>query len=1291
MNESAENSPDREARLDRLIAHCYQAMEDGDGLNQDAIIKANPEFAEELREFFSDVGVMEQWGPGDASQQTNELLVAASPFDSSLDKDAQPSSRISQYEVIEQIGSRPLGVVLKARHVNLRRIVALKLLRHGEWASPREINRLKIEARTTTNLNHPGIVSVHEFGLHRGRHFVVMDYIDGGSLSQRIAQGPLTPTRSAQLLFQIASAVQAAHEAGVIHRDLKPSNILLSKDGTPRVTDFGFTSRRLGCSDSAFGSPHRVGPIGEAVCYMAPEQASKKQSTDFGPAVDVYALGALLYALLTGRAPFVSDSRLEVIDQLLHRDPVSPRKINPQVPPDLETICMRCLQKRPKDRYATAKEVAQDLTRFLQSRPIETRPVSRIKRLVRSCQRNRFRSAVALLTLSIAIVGALGLYSLSKDPKNREAARAAVSRWFGNETETSEAPSSQSHSSETSEGSGTQASVDVDSPERTGVASTAGVSWEDRFKTEATGDTTETVVALPTSEEEEATPRSFEWLYWNRLAIDALPVIETPDIYHDAIALNATCSRIATGGTDGVVRIWDRAAGVVILELEGHNDSIMAVEFSPDGRWLATAGGDEKIIIWDVAKQSELRTLVGHRGSVTSLAFSPDGTLLASASDDGTARLWNPATGRILQLLSEKQGGEVAGGHVAFSGDGQILAHAKDGLFEVWHVAPPGRSPRCVRRFQQPLGFPCSDLDCNHDGSLVILGGAEANSTCICSVVNGALFPFRGAAGVVSAVSFSADGSRVVVGYQTGQIKIWNTTDAKLLGTVREHESHVQDIVFGQDNKTVVSVSMDDDSISAFDRVVEFPVELEIEGEPRSGASDEVAPTITDATWCGVRDSILARSSEGVMSIWALDRLDARNPFRPLFHSFPGDNMYHEAFTVSPDGKHMVCGVHESQDTLLVIDFQSRRTKHEMKAGAWEVKAVAFRNDSMCFAMSSSDGTCEIWNARTGEMISTMDVTGEVIERLAFSRDGAVLGGLCEDGALRFWRTSDGSLIQTLEGRGSAVDISFSPTQDVVACGFEAATLLLDLTSLETRNIGTHLSSLQALTFSPDGTRLLQAFASPDLMANSSIQVLDTESYAEILAFDGNPSRITRLSFNSTGQALLAVTHQGKILVWDCRLRAPEPDPTSVLAGDASPESSARTDSRDVATRLEPPQLLLPLEGAMLGNRRNGSEKETWLFDWKDVPEATRYHLYVKSDLASEPLIDNDRLAESEFVHEQRQVIAPNHRRGWTWKVRAWIEDRWTPWSEEKHFDISAGVPIPNGPPGVPNAGTETP
>src|SRR5579885_596070 len=323
------------------------------------------------------------------------------------------------FEIVEELGRGGMGAVYTARQVSLNRFVALKLILAGPYAGADQLARFRVEAESVARLQHPGIVQIHEIGSHAGHSYLALEYVPGGTLNHRCAGRPLPPDEAARLVEALARAVHYAHQRGIIHRDLKPGNVLLTEDGQPKIADFGLAKMLNAGPGSATPGPQtQSGAILGTPAYMAPEQAGGKRG-GVGPPADVYALGAILYELLTGRPPFQADSPVDVILKVTTEEPLPPRRIEPGCPRDLEAVCLKCLQKDPARRYASAQALANDLVRFRKGEPTRARPATAGARFRSWAWRRRWWLAgcgtaaglLLVLLLSLAL-NALAFFSL---------------------------------------------------------------------------------------------------------------------------------------------------------------------------------------------------------------------------------------------------------------------------------------------------------------------------------------------------------------------------------------------------------------------------------------------------------------------------------------------------------------------------------------------------------------------------------------------------------------------------------------------------------------------------------------------------------------------------------------------------------------------------------------------------------------------------------------------------------------------------------------------------------------
>lgn len=462
-------SDDRSARLNQAIADFLQS--DDQSLSE--IIANHPDLAEELQSFAADYQLLRKAVSQDDAERVSmvveesdfrvqlEATLAADPAASEPEEDVSNSlvfdtgdahndptrslttgglesasnsteadvsthfpRQFGDYELREQIAFGGMGVVYKAHHRKLDRIVALKMILAGKFAREEDVERFFREARSAGALEHPSIVPVHDVGTIDGQHYYSMGYVEGGSLSEHIADGPLKPDEAAALSKSIAEAVQFAHDGGVVHRDMKPGNVLIDREGLPKITDFGLASREGDTQGVTF-----TGQVLGTPAWMPPEQASGRHR-DVGPTSDVYSIGAILYAMLTGRPPFMAAAPVETLRQVIENDPVSPRVLNPDVPLDVETICLKCLEKESDRRYRSARDLADDLQRFLGREPIHARPVSSVEKTGKWIGRHRLVSGLIATSVCLLVFGATASAYFALEARSRASAERKARQDF---------------------------------------------------------------------------------------------------------------------------------------------------------------------------------------------------------------------------------------------------------------------------------------------------------------------------------------------------------------------------------------------------------------------------------------------------------------------------------------------------------------------------------------------------------------------------------------------------------------------------------------------------------------------------------------------------------------------------------------------------------------------------------------------------------------------------------------------------------------------------------------------
>jgi serine/threonine protein kinase len=408
LNDRPELQADHALLLDLIYQEVILRESHGDQPVLAEYLQRFPHLVEQLQiQFALDGAVLDQTDGDDTRE-----FKPAPPADQTLTGgDGQHDIPVvAGYQILGELGRGGMGVVYKAKDLQLDRLVAVKMIANGSIVEGQRRARFRGEAEAVARLQHPNIVQIHGIDEQDGRPFITLEYVDGGNLADRLKQGPLPVPEAARLIETLARAVEAAHEHDIIHRDLKPANILLTADGVPKIADFGLAKRldaavNLTMSGLLMGTPS----------YMAPEQV-EGQSAAVNRLADVYGLGAILYEALTGQPPFKGTTQVETVRQVLSQEPILPSRLRPSLPRDLQTICLKCLNKEPKQRYASAVDLADDLHRYLVGEPIHARPASRLERTLRWVRRHPARAAVIVLSiLSLGLLGGLvSVFALDK-------------------------------------------------------------------------------------------------------------------------------------------------------------------------------------------------------------------------------------------------------------------------------------------------------------------------------------------------------------------------------------------------------------------------------------------------------------------------------------------------------------------------------------------------------------------------------------------------------------------------------------------------------------------------------------------------------------------------------------------------------------------------------------------------------------------------------------------------------------------------------------------------------------
>jgi serine/threonine protein kinase/WD40 repeat protein len=917
---------------------------------------------------------------------------------------------IEGYELIEVLGSGGMGVVFKARQLSLDRLVAVKMLLSAAPVTADQFLRFRTEAEALARLRHPNIVQIFEVGEHEGRPYIVMEYVSGPNLSHAL-DGKPQPTRgAAELVATLAGAIQAVHECGIIHRDLKPGNVLLQiadsglqienqqevhaqsavcnlQSAIPKLSDFGI-AKRLDRESSRTKS----GAILGTPSYMAPEQAGG-QGKVVGPAADIYALGAILYEMLTGRPPFDGASAAETVAQVVSDEPISPARLRPTLPRDLVTICLKCLEKEPRRRYLRADELAQDLRTFLAGEPIRARRIGPPERLWRWCRRRPLVAALSATSAILALALAVTIIVY------QSLLHAAMSRQLEN-TKLELADTAQQ----------ARQKGQLAEEERHQLAAldrTLGARDIEE------GDDFAALIRLAEalrldSDDPEQERKDRVWISLLLQHCPRLARLQTYDSHIAGAQLGSSGCWLATVGADRTLRIWDMLTGKIrtLAAAVQPGAESLPVAISPDGRFVSVSAPDGSTRVWDVDKGQPHGAPIHHAAAILRASFSDNNQALIAHLADGTIQVWDIATGRhILPETAASASTRLAGA----SDNGRwLFLLSADGVGQLYQL-PEGKAVGTPLAINHALGV----VGVRSDGRQVAILDAH-KALWVWDIDAGTsrlLVRSLDNEGPVRQIHWSPDGrSTLVVG---DHIRIWDA-DAGTPATPCLALGGRVLLAGFTGNDTVLA--LDDDGHARFWELQ--PIRLE------TGPKSPPAPTVQ------------AAAAKGPIRLTNGKIVDVKAPtLESALWPLPTHEKLVDHAAFSADGRRLAA-CNDGHDVVIWDSALGTQVTSALRHRE-NVVYAAFSPDGNRLVTASGGGTLAIWDLATSEPTVFPLRTWHDLERVAFGPAGMQIVAMGKAGFMRTWSLTPEArpcarleeLAQVMSGRRMTGDGALLPLE----------------------------------------------------------------------------------------------------------------------------------------------------------------------------------------------------------------------------------------------------------------------
>jgi WD40 repeat protein/serine/threonine protein kinase len=1078
---------------------------------------------------------------------------------------------LGDFVIVRVAGRGGMGVVYEAVQKSLNRRVALKILPSASADDPRRVQRFLIEARAAACLHHPHIVPVHVVGSEDGLHYYAMQFIEGRTLAELIAAArrdvaalapgaPLTcgnelrerelqglpafaarkiarapietgrwrlanaelgsPRAAAELGRQAALALHYAHEQGIFHRDVKPSNLLIGHSGWLWVSDFGL-ARIAGQAELTLS-----GAVLGTLRYMSPEQAFGTRSV-VDHRTDIYSLGATLYEIASLRPTFAGDDRLELLRRIAEDEPPALRRLDPAIPRDLETIVRKAMAKDPGARYATALELADDLGRFLQNRPILARPPSAIDRASKWVRRHKPVAAGAAIVLILVVIGLAGgaFWRDQTLRRHNSALSSALKRAEENESATRR--------------------LLYDS--QMSLAHQSLASGHVEFAQEILEGFGPSPGGLD--------PRGFEWHYLRRRCHREFSLLSRQEKLTTAIALAPGGRTLVTGHADGVIVLWDLAQARERARFQAHAGHVGHLSFSPDGRVLASSsirpggpnqvrlwnprtarpfaslpqvGGDinylalasvgkalwfvehglnhnrsnNKLIFWNLTRGPERPLPGGAPIAGARMAYAPQGGWLATSAHAGKVTLRDPATGEAKKTLTKSFRWI---GELAASADGRTLA-----------VADRRSITFCDVESDRELGSvmlaPYGPITFSPDGNRLVYRADDVSAVALITDVrtNPRRLSLERASGNLRPIAFSPDG-RMLAGEKLGRVvTLWDTTSGQTLAEFTRETRRFGSLVFTPGGESLI-ITTDDGPIRSWHFVRESESIAQIVAHQAEVWGLAYTPDGRE---------LISSADDHDIKIWSPRGGGSRSTLK-------GHTAMVPSVAVCPDGKLLASASFDN--TVRLWDLPGATARSVLHGHTDKVRAVAFSPNGRLVASAGSDKTVRIWDAQSGKPILIFAGHTDVVRALAFEPRGALLFSASTDRTIRGIDVNGRREAFSLQCTEQNSALAFSPDGSLLASGDDKGTLMIwDAKTLSRQRSykGTDSGITGGLSFSPDGRTLAAG------CDDGRIRLSDPLTGQVTLVLEGHTQRVNAVVFAPDGTALASASHDGTVRLW---------------------------------------------------------------------------------------------------------------------------------------------------------------